>query len=66
MQFVGHNAFLRWKAIQSVAFEEDGQSKKRPQVAPYILTSAQLNSGPIGMSLKILISHCVFRSNTSL
>jgi len=29
MQFVGHNAFLRWKAIQSVAFEEDGQSKKR-------------------------------------
>jgi hypothetical protein len=28
MQFVGHNAFLRWKAIQSVAFEEDGQGKK--------------------------------------
>jgi hypothetical protein len=25
--FVGHNAFLRWKAIQSVAFEEDGMSK---------------------------------------
>ena len=26
-QFVGHNAFLRWKAIQSVAFQEDGVSK---------------------------------------
>ena len=25
-QFVGHNAFLRWKAIQSVSFQEDGQS----------------------------------------
>ncbi len=25
-QFVGHNAFLRWKAIQSVAFERDGKT----------------------------------------
>lgn len=25
--FVGHNAFLRWKAIQSVAFDEDGETK---------------------------------------
>lgn len=25
--FVGHNAFLRWKAIQSVIFEEDGVEK---------------------------------------
>ncbi|PNS18232.1 hypothetical protein CAC42_7601 [Sphaceloma murrayae] len=25
--FVGHNAFLRWKAIQSIAFEEDGRTK---------------------------------------
>ncbi|KAF2148423.1 hypothetical protein K461DRAFT_247893 [Myriangium duriaei CBS 260.36] len=25
--FVGHNAFLRWKAIQSIAFEEDGKTK---------------------------------------
>lgn len=25
--FVGHNAFLRWKAIQSVSFEEDGVEK---------------------------------------
>jgi hypothetical protein len=25
--FVGHNAFLRWKAIQSVAYEEDGRTK---------------------------------------
>lgn len=25
--FVGHNAFLRWKAIQSVIFEEDGVAK---------------------------------------
>ncbi|KAF7882095.1 hypothetical protein EAF00_011611 [Botryotinia globosa] len=25
--FVGHNAFLRWKAVQSVAYEEDGQLK---------------------------------------
>ena len=24
---MGHNAFLRWKAIQSVAFEEDGKGK---------------------------------------
>jgi hypothetical protein len=26
-QFVGHNAFLRWKAIQSVAYEEEGKLK---------------------------------------
>jgi len=25
--FVGHNAFLRWKAIQSIAFQEDGRTK---------------------------------------
>ncbi|QSZ28760.1 hypothetical protein DSL72_003265 [Monilinia vaccinii-corymbosi] len=25
--FVGHNAFLRWKAVQSVAYEEDGELK---------------------------------------
>jgi hypothetical protein len=25
--FVGHNAFLRWKAIQSVAFTEEGDTK---------------------------------------
>lgn len=25
--FVGHNTFIRWKAIQSVAFEEDGMTK---------------------------------------
>ncbi len=25
--FVGHNAFLRWKAIQSVSFEVDGVTK---------------------------------------
>ena len=25
--FVGHNAFLRWKAIQSVSFIEDGVEK---------------------------------------
>lgn len=25
--FVGHNAFLRWKAIQSVSFQEDGVEK---------------------------------------
>ncbi|KAF3916725.1 hypothetical protein ABW20_dc0106750 [Dactylellina cionopaga] len=25
--FVGHNAFLRWKAVQAVAFEEDGVTK---------------------------------------
>ena len=25
--FVGHNAFLRWKAIQSVSFVEDGVEK---------------------------------------
>ncbi|KAF2021806.1 hypothetical protein BU24DRAFT_417432 [Aaosphaeria arxii CBS 175.79] len=25
--FVGHNTFIRWKAIQSIAFEEDGQTK---------------------------------------
>jgi hypothetical protein len=25
--FVGHNAFLRWKALQSVVFEEDGAGK---------------------------------------
>jgi cellulose synthase/poly-beta-1,6-N-acetylglucosamine synthase-like glycosyltransferase len=25
--FVGHNAFLRWKAIQSVSFMEDGVEK---------------------------------------
>lgn len=25
--FVGHNTFIRWKAIQSVAFEEDGVTK---------------------------------------
>ncbi|KKY13699.1 hypothetical protein UCRPC4_g06949 [Phaeomoniella chlamydospora] len=25
--FVGHNAFLRWKAIQAISFEEDGMRK---------------------------------------
>ncbi|KAL1296820.1 hypothetical protein AAFC00_004446 [Neodothiora populina] len=25
--FVGHNAFLRWKAIQSVSYQEEGQTK---------------------------------------
>ncbi|KAH8676512.1 glycosyl transferase family group 2-domain-containing protein [Tricladium varicosporioides] len=25
--FVGHNAFLRWKAVQAVSFEEDGMRK---------------------------------------
>lgn len=25
--FVGHNAFLRWRAIQSIAFEQDNQTK---------------------------------------
>jgi len=25
--FVGHNAFLRWRAIQSIAFQEDGRTK---------------------------------------
>lgn len=25
--FVGHNAFLRWKAMQSIAFTEDGKIK---------------------------------------
>ncbi|KAH7126787.1 glycosyl transferase family group 2-domain-containing protein [Dendryphion nanum] len=25
--FVGHNTFIRWKAIQSIAFEKDGQTK---------------------------------------
>jgi len=25
--FVGHNTFIRWKAIQSIAFEEDGMKK---------------------------------------
>lgn len=25
--FVGHNTFIRWKAIQSIAFEEDGMTK---------------------------------------
>jgi cellulose synthase/poly-beta-1,6-N-acetylglucosamine synthase-like glycosyltransferase len=25
--FVGHNAFLRWKAVQAVSFEEDGMQK---------------------------------------
>lgn len=25
--FVGHNTFIRWKAIQSIAFEEDGHTK---------------------------------------
>jgi cellulose synthase/poly-beta-1,6-N-acetylglucosamine synthase-like glycosyltransferase len=25
--FVGHNAFLRWKAVQSVGFMEDGKMK---------------------------------------
>jgi len=27
IKFVGHNAFLRWKAVQSVAYEEDGMTK---------------------------------------
>jgi environmental stress-induced protein Ves len=25
--FVGHNTFLRWRALQSIAFEEDGRTK---------------------------------------
>jgi len=25
--FVGHNTFIRWKAIQSISFEEDGMTK---------------------------------------
>lgn len=25
--FVGHNAFLRWKAVQAVSFEKDGKRK---------------------------------------
>ncbi len=25
--FVGHNAFLRWKAVQAISFEEDGMRK---------------------------------------
>ncbi|KAF9735188.1 hypothetical protein PMIN06_010798 [Paraphaeosphaeria minitans] len=25
--FVGHNTFIRWKAIQSIAFDEDGMAK---------------------------------------
>lgn len=25
--FVGHNALLRWKAMEAIAFEEDGQMK---------------------------------------
>ncbi|KAF2205964.1 hypothetical protein GQ43DRAFT_384692 [Delitschia confertaspora ATCC 74209] len=25
--FVGHNTFIRWKAIQSIAFQQDGQTK---------------------------------------
>jgi hypothetical protein len=25
--FVGHNTFIRWKAIQSIAFEDNGQTK---------------------------------------
>jgi hypothetical protein len=68
MQFVGHNAFLRWKAIQSVAFEEDGQSKKRPQVSfPYSdfnivkFWSDRHVSEDFDISLRLQIQHFTVR-----
>ncbi|PMD58223.1 uncharacterized protein K444DRAFT_592129 [Hyaloscypha bicolor E] len=67
--FVGHNAFLRWKAIQSVAFEEDGKVKYwsdshvsedfdqalRLQIAGFIIRLASYHNGGFqeGVSLTV-------------
>ncbi|PQE16287.1 glycosyltransferase family 2 protein [Rutstroemia sp. NJR-2017a WRK4] len=65
--FVGHNAFLRWKAVQSVAYEEDGQLKfwsdvsedfdmsLRLQMAKFIVRLATYHEGGFkeGVSLTV-------------
>ena len=33
--FVGHNAFLRWSAIQEAAFEDPGDNYKKKVTDPY-------------------------------
>jgi hypothetical protein len=38
--FVGHNAFLRWKAVQSVVFEEDGISTLFSRTSAFLLIDA--------------------------
>lgn len=67
--FVGHNAFLRWKAIQSVAYEENGRTKfwsddhvsedfdmsLRLQMAKFIVRLATYHNGGFkeGVSLTV-------------
>jgi hypothetical protein len=67
--FVGHNAFLRWKAIQSVSFIEDGVQKfwsdshvsedfdisLRLQIAGFIVRLASYDHGEFkeGVSLTV-------------
>src|SRR5436190_7998952 len=67
--FVGHNAFLRWKAIQSVSFVEDGVEKfwsdshvsedfdisLRLQIAGFIVRLASYDHGEFkeGVSLTV-------------
>ncbi|KAI0033593.1 glycosyl transferase family group 2-domain-containing protein [Vararia minispora EC-137] len=45
--FVGHNAFLRWSAIQEAAFEdpEDGNKKKAHMLKNYIIRWATYSDG---------------------
>jgi len=50
--FVGHNAFLRWKAIQSVAFQEDGRTK---------FWSENHVSEDFDVSLRLQMAHFIVR-----
>ena len=55
--FVGHNAFIRWKALQSVAFfdESDGQTK---------WWSDTCVSEDFDLSLRLQMSGCLVRLAT--
>ncbi|KAF2709488.1 hypothetical protein K504DRAFT_455200 [Pleomassaria siparia CBS 279.74] len=53
--FVGHNTFIRWKAIQSIAFQEDGRTK---------FWSEDHVSEDFDVSLRLQINHFVVRLAT--
>lgn len=50
--FVGHNAFLRWRAIQSISFQEDGRTK---------FWSENHVSEDFDVSLRLQMAHFVVR-----
>ncbi|KAF2110146.1 glycosyl transferase family group 2-domain-containing protein [Lophiotrema nucula] len=53
--FVGHNTFIRWKAIQSIAFQQDGQTK---------FWSEEHVSEDFDVSLRLQINNFVVRLAT--